>query len=155
MNRLTQIRKVAIGVFLITMVAVLNSTLSGCRSCTSPEDEITPWIPVARDTIPEEVVADTLELPPLLEDEDGEEEPITIVPSANKAKKVTQPSYSRSGSTKQRENNHPYVHYYSDGEGEGLRTWTDEFDLDSIVLTITTSDLEMEITQNQNDDYGY
>lgn len=133
MHYLTQICKVTIAVFLTAMVAILFSTLTGCRGCSS-EEEVVRWIPASRDTIPETIVEDSLETEPVIE------EVITVAKPAKKK----QPTSDKK--------NTPIDEAVEDCQRNrtDVHQWSDEFDQDSITLTIITSEIEMEITQNLN-----
>ena len=133
MHYLTQICKVTIAVFLTAMVAILFSTLTGCRGCSS-EEEVVRWIPASRDTIPETIVEDSLEMEPVIE------EVITVAKPAKKK----QPASDKKNTTIDEA-----VEDYQ-RNSTSVHLWSDEFDQDSITLTIITSEIEMEITQNLN-----
>ena len=133
MHYLTQICKVTIAVFLTAMVAVLFSTLTGCRGCSS-EEEVVRWVPASRDTIPDTIVEDSLDMEPVIE------EVVTVTKPAKKKQKTASNKTTHSNETV--ENNQ-----HNDAN---IHLWSDEFDQDSITLTIVTSEIEMEITQNLN-----
>jgi len=134
MHYLTQICKVTIAVFLTAMVAVLFSTLTGCRGC-SAEEEVVRWVPASRDTIPETMVEDSLEMEPVV---------IENVVTVTKPAKKKQPA-----SDKKNTSLDEAVEDYQRNSAN-VHLWSDEFDQDSITLTIITSEIEMEITQNLN-----
>jgi len=134
MYYLTQICKVTIAMFLIAMVAVLFSTLTGCRGCSS-EEEVVRWVPAPRDTIPETIVEDSLDMEPVVI-----EEVITVAKPAKKK----QPALSNKDTYSDE-----VVENYQRNNAN-IHLWCDEFDRDSITLTIITSEIEMEITQNLN-----
>lgn len=138
MYYLTQICKVAIVVFFAAVVAVLFSTLTGCRGC-SQQDEVVRWIP-ARDTIPELDIKDSLCV-----DEPVSEEVVvnTVTPKVKRKPSSPKPKQKKTGMDK------ASFHAYYD-QTTVVHPWSEEFNLDSIKLTIIVPDMEMQITQNLN-----
>lgn len=139
MQYVIQICKVAIIVFLTAVVAVLFSTLTGCRGC-SQQEEAVRWVPATRDTIPEVEIEDSL----CVVDPVGEDSVVVnavITPIAKK-----KPSLSKPKKTIPNDEDCFSTHY----DQATIHSWSEEFELDSIELTIIVSGLEMQITQNLN-----
>ncbi|NDV83505.1 hypothetical protein D0T87_16155 [Bacteroides sp. 51] len=134
MHYLIQICKVAMAVFFTAIVAILFSTLTGCRGCSSEDKEVR-WVPAPQDTIPEILVEDSLGVDSI--------EIVNVVSAIAPVKK--KPSRAEQKSIALEET---YQSVYHDERN--IHLWSEEFDLDSIELTIIISDLEMQITQNLN-----
>jgi hypothetical protein len=139
MHDLTHIYKVTIAVFFTAMVAVLCSTLTGCRGCSSEEEVVIPWVPAPQSAIPEAevVVKDSLEAEPVVTlniEPVVTEEIVAVTRPAKKKRPVS--AYDDTYSDENQESHKPIV-----------RSWPEELDVDSIELTIAVDDLEMQITQ--------
>jgi hypothetical protein len=130
MPDLAQTYKVTIAVFLTAMVAVLCSTLTGCRGCSS-EDEVVPLAPASQSVTPEVVVEDSLEIEPVATEE---------IVVATRPVKEKQPvsGYDDTDQDKNQE---------SSRDRTPVRSLPEELDVDSIELTIAVSDMEIQITQ--------
>lgn len=117
------------------MVTVLFSTLAGCRGRNANE-EAARWVPVSRDSIsePDVLIEDSLEFASCI---DVAEKVAAPTPKKKAAKKTTQRKYAE-----------PQLG--TEYANTKVRSWADEFDLDSIELTITVADLEIQITQSLN-----
>lgn len=136
MHYLTQICKVTIAVFLTAVVAVLFSTLTGCRGYSAEEKEVR-WVPVPQDTIPE-VAIDSLSMDSVAVKE------IVV------AKKTTKPAKKAKKSTKKKQSASKYKDTHPDepGDSNGQYNKSEEFNLGAVELTIITPDMEMQITRN-------
>lgn len=115
------------------MVNVLFSTLTGCRGRNANE-EAARWIPVSRDSISDSdiQIEDSLDLASCMDVVEKVAVPVT--PKKKTAKK-TQRRYTEPQTCTEYTNTN-------------VRSWSDEFGLDSIELTITVADVEIQITQN-------
>jgi hypothetical protein len=119
---------VAIAVFLTAMVIVSFSTLTGCRGCSSEEEETVHWVPAPRDTNTISRVA-VKDVEPMVV-----EEIIVAKPVKNVSR------YNDTYPDKPRRSNKQYNH----------TLWSEELALDSVELTIVTTDMEVQITQKLN-----
>ncbi|MDR3118127.1 MAG: hypothetical protein LBU44_01675 [Mediterranea sp.] len=137
-----------IAVFFTAMVAVLFSTLTGCRGCSSEEKEVAHWVPAPRDITPEVVVEDSE--PVVVEEIVVAAEPAKNAEPAKKKYSVSKYKYDESAYQDEDENICIGNCNQQHNRTIIIRSWPEELNVDSIRLTIATSDLEIQITQNFN-----